>query len=183
MTTQTKKEQAKETADSIAKYKLFFAAREDIIDPDSGEIIGKAAVYPEMNTVFKEIAATSKTTRQQALMEEQMAAHIAQLKESDSYLDQSVTLTPKMFDSVLVTSIANGHWITKPLAHDPGSSKDRINPFHLATPRTKSMQYRSRLEAGRLLQQQEQVNEDTAKIERKTTELYQFGLMNNGADV
>lgn len=163
VTTQTEKEQEKEAVDSLAKYKLFFAAREDIIDPDSGEIVGQAVVYPTINTVFKEIMLISKTTRQQALMEEQMAAHLAQLKESESYMDQSVTLTPEMFDSVLVSSVANGRWITKPLAHDPGSTKDRITPFHLATPRTKSMQYKVRLEAGRLLQRQEQVNEDTCK--------------------
>jgi hypothetical protein len=183
VTTQTEKEQEKEAVDSLAKYKLFFASREDIVDPDSGEVVGQTVVYPAIKEVFQEIVSTTKTTRQQALMEEQMAAHLAQLKESESYLDQSVTLTPEMFDSVLVSSVANGRWITKPLAHDPGSTKDRITPFHLATPRTKSMQYKVRLEAGRLLQRQEQVNEDTAKIERKNTELYRFGLMNNGADV
>jgi hypothetical protein len=98
-----------------------------------------------------------------------MAAHLAQLKESDSYLDQSVTLTPEMFNSILVSSVASCLWITKPLAHDPGCTKYRITPFFLATPRTKSMENQSCLKAGHLLQRQEQVNKDTTKIERKNS--------------
>ena len=179
-------ESNKEFNDAVIKYQLLFAIRNSVLDTtndrDQEDIC--AVSYPEITEEFKEVLRASKLSNKTALMQDLMEAHLGTLKNnSDSYLDQGATIQAAMFDSVLTGSLCNFLWSTKPLASDLDSIKSRVNPFHFATPRPRSYQYKERTEHGRLLQQQELAEEDVAKRERKATELYHDGQVRSYHDV
>jgi hypothetical protein len=97
--------------------------------------------------------------------------------------DTDVTITNKWVDTVLTALLREFKLADGNLNSDPGSVKHSLSMFAFVAPGADSVQFQQRFDRENRLICQEAVNEATAKMDKKTTELFIAGSLKTGDDV
>jgi hypothetical protein len=102
---------------------------------------------------------------------------IAQAKMSDKTMDNNVSFRPEQIDTALTSSILNYNFLYESMNVNPGVVKSQLTILAFLHQPTQSPAFLERVENNLRIRLQEQVQEDTTKRARKTTELYINGSL------
>ncbi len=178
----TEKEQQTESEDVISQYQLLFGRLVKGIDPlTSAET--EVLVYPKISGQFKMFLKTHRPSKAAGILQAHVQAHAEKIGNSDKLLDGFANLDPAMFDAVFAATLRKFAWATEVPNVDHDKIKSSLGIYHFAQVRAQSQLFTQRVEQGRILIRQEDVDEDKSRRERKNTDLYHYGLMRSREEI
>jgi hypothetical protein len=149
------------------------------LKPDE-ENSSKLVVVPAEPTdlLLKITKATSNSTAKSHFSE--AVANAAQIaRQSTDRLLSAVTMNRSMVDGAFIAAIRTANFMTVAYFRQPEQIRRQINMAVFATPRISTVQYQQRVTAENTLQVQEQLQEHSKNMQRKATELYVEGALDN----
>ena len=181
ITTSTEREKAKE-ADAISRFYTLLFASEEVTIQEDGTSVTKV-VPATINPLFVPVLSANKNSKATKAMQDAIESMSAALAHDDDRFASAANLYPRLFDQPLSAALRTGQWEHHHTVLNPDGVKSNFGIHHLAPPRTMSATYRTRQQGAILLVQQEQVEEDSSRLQAKATELYYNGRMGSPADI
>jgi len=152
--------------------------------PDKDPLNPGTVVLGETTALCQRILTASTVRQAQRLFHDALGVAQRKLATSEHRLDASVTITPEQCsDSVLLSTIRNSSFLTQGLAHSISGPKTKLSILAFASAPTDSVEFQNRVLAGERVVSQELIGEATSKIDRKTTEIYLGGKIEQEAIV
>jgi hypothetical protein len=96
--------------------------------------------------------------------------------------DRSSDFNPKAINGPFVTALKRASWADKNVSQEPESLKDQIGLYHLAPPRTGTVEYEARVAAELVTYRQEYVGESKTRINAKAHNLDYSGRLQSVTD-
>jgi hypothetical protein len=176
------KEQISESEDVIAQYQLLFARVTKGTNAATG-VDTEVLVFPKISGQFTQFLTTHRASKATSILQAHIQSHTEMTGRSDTMMDTLANLEPMMFDAVFATTLRKFGWATETPNVCPHTVERDIGIYHFAPVRTESHLFSQRVEHGRLMIRQEELEEDKSRREQKITELYHFGLMKTREDI
>ena len=164
-------------------YQLLLASVHEVLQSDG--TTKTTLVKAELNPLFVKgvLQANKNSKATKAMQQDLIEETTSSLSTQDTRFAAACNLIPRMFDQPLVAALRSGTWAHQPTVLHPDGIKTHFGLHHLASPRTWSVLYKTRMEGEMMLVRQEQVEEDKSKLQAKTTDLYHMGKMGSLADI
>jgi hypothetical protein len=137
---------------------------------------------PDINPVWASILETSKLPDAVRTTKEQFGYHTHQRAQSRDFHDRSSDFNPKAINGPFVTALKRASWADKNVSQEPESLKDQIGLYHLAPPRTGTVEYEARVAAELVTYRQECVGESKTRINAKAHNLDYSGRLESVTD-
>ena len=141
------------------------------------------ALIAAINPLFAPVLSANKNSKATKAMQDAIESMSAALAHDDDRFASAANLYSRLFDQPLSAALRTGQWEQNHTVLNPDGVKSNLGIHHLAPPRTMSASYRTRQQGAILLVQQEQVEEDSSRIQAKATEPYYNGRMGSPADI
>jgi hypothetical protein len=180
--TGTEREQAKEATDVKAFYEILFATITEQIDNQgtTHKLFHKATLNPG----FEEVLQANKNSKATKLLQSAVESTASEIEAThDNRFASACNLIPNVFDPPMTAAIRTGQWEYQHTVLHPEGIATHFGLHHIASPRTQSAIYKTRIEGATKIIQQEQVDEDKTKTAAKATDLYHYGRMGNINDL
>jgi hypothetical protein len=178
----TDRETGKTNADSLARYGLMLARLEESPDPNDPDRTITTVVLPDINPVWASILETSKLPDAVRTTKEKFGYHTHQRAQSRDFHDRSSDFNPKAINGPFVTALKRASWADKNVSQEPESLKDQIGLYHLAPPRTGTVEYEARVAAELVTYRQEYVGESKTRTNAKAHNLDYSGRLESVTD-
>ena len=175
-TSQAEKEHKLAAKIVAAKYSIVFARLVPSEDGVSEPTVVPARIRPE----FLEILETSKLSSATRMLRDAVDTAVRRAACSDNRFDGHVDMTGDMVDTVLTACVREFRILPHSLDTEPTRVKSNLTLLALVSPGTNSVTFKHRLDQGNVLAFQEAVGEAPAKMERKSTELFNGGSLTTG---
>jgi hypothetical protein len=176
--TGTEREQAKEAADVKAFYEILFATI--IESTDNQGVTHKKFIKANINPGFEEVLKANKNSKATKLLQSAVESTASEIETThDNRFASACNLVPTLFDQPMTAAIRTGQWEYQHTVLHPEGITTHFGLHHIASPRTRSAFYKTRIEGATKIIQQEHVDEDKTKTAAKATDLYHYGRMGN----
>jgi hypothetical protein len=178
-TTSTERDQLREAEEVEHCYMLIFRRIKTVTDPLDASIQTKQVVYPKLTSQFMDVLITVKAARANSLFQDHLMNHVKSKDVGQLLLDTTHDLPSSLIDPVFSTCIRTASWAVNPPVLEPESVKDKLGIYHFTAPCRDTVTYQARTAVGRTTIRQEKVGEEKSKINKKTSDLYCNGHMQN----
>ena len=180
--TGTEREQAREAADVKAFYEILFATITEATDTNGTPT--KLFIKATLNPSFEEVLRANKNSKATKLLQSTVESTAGEIEAThDNRFASACNLIPNVFDQPMTAALRTGQWEYQHTVLHPEGITTHFGLHHIASPRTRSAVYKTRIEGATKIIQQEQVDEDKSKTAAKTTDLYHYGRMGNINDL
>ena len=180
--TGTEREQAREAADVKAFYEILFASITE--ETDNQGTTHKSFNKATLNPGFEEVLKANKNSKATKLLQSAVESTASEIEAThDNRFASACNLIPNVFDQPMTAAIRTGQWEYQHTVLHPEGITTHFGLHHIASPRTRSAIYKTRIEGATKIIQQEQVDEDKTKSAAKATDLYHHGRMGNINDL
>jgi hypothetical protein len=180
--TGTEREQAKEATDVKAFYEILFATTTEQTDSQGTTL--KQFHKATLNPGFEEVLRANKNSKATKLLQSAIESTASEIEAThDNRFASACNLIPNVFDPPMTAAIRTGQWEYQHTVLHPEGITTHFGLHHIASPRTRSAIYKTRIEGATKIIQQEQVDEDKTKTAAKATDLYHYGRMGNINDL
>ena len=161
-----------------AKFSILFARLVPSEDGVSEPTVVPATIRPE----FLEILETSKLASATRMLRDAVDTAVRRAACSDNRFDGHVDMTGDMVDAVLTACLREFRILPHSLDTEPVRVKSWVTLLTLVSPGSNSVTFKTRLDQGNVQAFQEAVGEAPAKMDRKSTELFNAGSLTTGQD-
>ena len=180
--TGTERERASEAEEVTSFYQILLASLHELLQPDGTTKV--ALVKANLNPLFvKQVFQSNKKSKATKAMQELIKETSSVLSTEDNRFAAASNLHPRMLDQPLVAALRSGMWEHQHTVLHPNGIKTHFGLHHITPPCTWSATYRTRQEGEMKFVRQEQVEEDTSRLQAKTTDLYHTGKMGSLVDI
>ena len=168
--TSTEREHESEAKENQAFYEILFASIIETTNDDgtTTKTFKKAA----LDSVFIQVLKANKNSKATKLLQTAIEAVASKMNFRDNRFASASDLKAELFDQPLTAAIRTATWAHQHTLLHPEGIKTYFAFHHLAPARTRTAEYKTRMEEGAIkVIQQEKVEEASSRTNAKTTEL------------
>jgi hypothetical protein len=162
---------------SLCSWKMFLSSEEPKEDGS-----GMEAFIPELSERFMAIGRIQNKTRRAKEFKSEFNAHVEAMKKERSYISEGVRFHEEQWDTPIVTAIYEAELLGKGLAVCANKIDTHITILQFLPVGENNAEFLRRIQSERLMQEQEQHDEDTRKRGKKETKLFIHGNQRTSYD-